>query len=266
MMIDRVYNCIRGCFANCLRHFRAGAVDPIARFLGQHIRREQCIFDVGANVGQYTSLMAKLVGPEGAVYAFEPNPDIWSEFEARVTARNVHLQRCAVSDSVRTSRQFFVDVREGMHAVASSLNHLDNLHAAGQARAVSVPTTTIDQFCGENQLIPNLIKIDVEGHELQVIRGALEIINRWRPIVVFEFWETWWDRGVRGIFDFLKHQYQLVRLQDGEIVNEFYYERRGDGCVDIACLPRADRRAQALDAALLRSDGLDVYAPPAERR
>jgi FkbM family methyltransferase len=224
------------------------------------------VFDVGANVGEYTGLMSKLVGPTGAVYAFEPNPAIWGLFEARVSTRNVHLQRHALSDSVSASCAFFVDVREGMLAVASSLNHLDGLHAAGQARAISVPTTTIDAFCLGEHVTPDLIKIDVEGHELQVIRGAAETLNRCRPILVFEFWETWWDRGVRLIFDFLRDHYRLVRLQDGETVNDFYYSQCRDGCVDIACLPRADKRAQALDAALLRSDRADAHASPVERR
>jgi hypothetical protein len=59
-------------------------------------------------------------------------------------------------------------------------------------------------------------------------------------VLVFEFWETWWERSIRHIFDYLKPAYTLIRLEDGVNVDDFYYyHHRREGIADIGCLPRA---------------------------
>jgi FkbM family methyltransferase len=205
------------------------------RFLQAHLRPGQCAFDVGANLGDYTRVMMKLVGPAGTVCAFEPNAEIADRLAARLDAPHVQIHRCALSDAVEVRRPFFLDAREGMQGFASSLERLDG--TANATRLIEVETMTIDRFCAERGLTPDLVKIDVEGHELEVLRGAVETIQSRRPVIVFEFWETWWERSVSRIFDLLRPQYRLVRIQDGENADEYYRSHRGTGIVDIGCIP-----------------------------
>ena len=55
-----------------------------------------------------------------------------------------------------------------------------------------MPVTTIDEFCRERGIVPNLIKIDIEGYEFHAIRGAREILSKYHPIVVVEFHPMNW--------------------------------------------------------------------------
>jgi hypothetical protein len=136
------------------------------------------------------------------------------------------------------SATLYVDRRDEMPAVSSSLRVLDELHALGKAHPVSVDTTTLDAFVNQTGVRPQFIKIDVEGHEIDVFRGGVDTIASLRPIIVFEFWETWWTRGVRKIFDFLAPHYRLVRVRDRVDAVEYYSHNSGTGVVDIACFPR----------------------------
>jgi FkbM family methyltransferase len=195
--------------------------------------------DVGANVGEVSRRLLRKVGSSGQVYAFEPNPELVRNHLSRVTAPNFHVYQRAVSSSVG-SATLFVDCREELPAVASSLRVLDDLHESGKVRPISVETTTIDAFVATEKIRPNFIKIDVEGHEIDVFRGAVETIRTFRPVIVFEFWETWWRKGIQNIFAFLHPHYRLVRVKDGIDAAEYYSHNTGVGVVDIAAFPRPE--------------------------
>jgi FkbM family methyltransferase len=230
--------------------------DPIVRFLSAHLAAGQCAFDIGANTGLYSRVMLDLVGPGGSVHAFEPHPETAQALTSQA-AGNLTVHRCAVSDVSKDDREFFVDTREGMLGVASSLARLGDLHAAGKVRPIHVCSVTVDEVCAREGLAPALIKMDTEGHELEVIRGARETIERLRPVIVFEFWETWWELGVRRLFDYLGRHYTMIRVQDEQVVNDFYYHDQRDGTVDVGCVPLAAMRHQPLCP--------EVLGPPGDR-
>jgi len=222
--------------------------DPMVRFIRQHVRAGQCAIDIGANVGKISQALLDCVGPTGQVHAFEPNSELVAKHLSRIKVANFHIHRQAVSSGVGTAT-LFVDRRDDM-AVASSLRVLDDLHEAGKVAPVSVDTTTLDSFVQQNNLRPAFIKIDVEGHEIDVFRGGVQTLSKFRPIVIFEFWETWWTRGVQNIFEFLAPHYRLVRLKDRIDAAQYYSHNSGTGVVDIACLPREDS-ATAFDPSRL---------------
>ena len=127
--------------------------------------------DVGANVGAYALLMGGWMRPGGRVYAFEPSAQAFAGLQAHVglngLAGVVRPVRAAVSD------------REGRAALAAEGHHgTSRLAADGERGTETVETVTIDQFCAREQIVPTLIKIDVEGWELEALRGARETIAR----------------------------------------------------------------------------------------
>lgn len=219
--------------------------DPMVRFLAAHLAQGQQAFDIGANTGLYSRAMLDLVGPGGGVHAFEPNPEL-AQALASDAAPNLTVRAAAVSDVETDDREFFLDTREGMMGVASSFARLGDLHAAGKVRPIRVGSVTVDGVCAREGLAPALIKIDTEGHELEVIRGAHGTIERLRPVIVFEFWETWWDVSVRRLFDYLGRHYTMIRVQDDQVVNDFYYQHKREGTVDIGCVPIAAMRQEPL--------------------
>jgi FkbM family methyltransferase len=225
--------------------------DPVQTFIRKHVRVGQCAIDIGANVGTISRVLLKQVGSTGQVHAFEPNTDLVNSNLLRITQSNFHIHTEAVS-STSAEATFFIDCRDDLPAVASSIRVLDDLHALGKVKPVSVMTTTLDEFIKRSGVAPHFIKIDVEGHELDVLRGANETIASFRPIIVFEFWETWWTKGIQNIFAFLSPCYKLIRLCDGVDATQYYSRTSGTGVVDIGCLPL--EVSGSFDASILNTE------------
>jgi FkbM family methyltransferase len=131
-------------------------------------------FDVGANVGAYALLLGHAVGAAGRVYAFEPSPVAFAGLREHIRlnrlADRVTAVHCAVGAEVATL-PFIVASTAGEGRLAPDAR-LDG--------ALQVPVTTIDAFCERERVTPDFIKIDVEGAELDVLRGARETIGRTR--------------------------------------------------------------------------------------
>jgi FkbM family methyltransferase len=127
--------------------------------------------DVGANVGAYSVLLGQWVGAAGRVYAFEP-----SRAAFRGLVRHIELNgRSAVVQAVAAA----VGDRDGAaDLIVADTAGESRLAGVGEARpTVSVPAVTIDRFCAREGIQPSFIKIDAEGAELAVLRGARETIR-----------------------------------------------------------------------------------------
>ena len=133
------------------------------------------VVDVGANLGYFTRLTASLVGPTGAVYAFEPDADNFLLLKENTKQfQNVRLIQNAVSDK-EGMVTFYLSPKMGMHSL---------LKKRGSGRSVTVPSTTLDRLYGETDI--HFVKIDVEGAEKLVFLGMKKLLSR-KPIVVFEY-------------------------------------------------------------------------------
>ena len=157
--------------------------------------RDVVIWDVGAHFGFHTLGFASIVGPSGYVVAFEPNPSN-RERLGRNLERNVNLASrvavlpCALSDrNGDSSLVLSRDIESG----ASSMSFLDGTMpsvdpaTAGAWDKVVVPVRTADAVVRDHAAAaPQVIKIDVEGAELLVLRGAEEIVRTIRPDVIVE--------------------------------------------------------------------------------
>jgi FkbM family methyltransferase len=149
-------------------------------FCAAFLRPGMVAFDVGANYGLYSLLFAKSVG-EGSVFAFEPEP--WN-FE-RLT-RNIALNDASAVTPIRAAVfrtdgevQLNVYPREqhGWHTLGRPAMELDGKPCRPEA-TVGVPAVTLDTFCGEHGIARiDLLKIDVEGAELDVLRGAQTLLE-----------------------------------------------------------------------------------------
>ena len=128
------------------------------------------VFDIGANLGAYSLLFAQWVGVAGRVYAFEPAPEARRGLE-----RHVRLNHC--SDRVTISGEA-VSAMRGFAQFRAAGPHGDNRLVAADDGGDSIPVrmTSIDEFCSVHYLVPSLIKIDVEGAELDALKGARRTI------------------------------------------------------------------------------------------
>jgi FkbM family methyltransferase len=209
--------------------------DPLLEFAERNLRKDADALDIGANQGLYTIPFA---AHARNVVAFEPNPELAQLLRTKGEAlENVTIVEAAVSDW-RGTTTFYVDTRPGVGAAASSLNLLSDLAASNSVRPILVSVTTVDAYVRSAGLSPSFVKIDVEGHEPAVVRGMAHTISTFRPVLVFEFWESWWNRGYRELFDYLSPMYRMTRLATGDDAYAFYTATGGNDVVDITCIPR----------------------------
>lgn len=132
------------------------------------------VFDIGANVGFFTLLASKIAGPGGAVYSFEPLPrnvDYLRRHVAANHAANVLVLPVAVSARSGTARL----------GLASNPS-MGRLADAGE---VEVRCESLDELVGSGGLpLPDFVKIDVEGAELDVLHGGAALLQRHRPAML----------------------------------------------------------------------------------
>ena len=137
--------------------------------------------DVGANIGQMASIMAKRAGPAGTVTCFEPHPEVFADLAQNVAAwrerselARIECRQLALSDNVGTA-QLCTTARFSTNRGTASLVH-DNLETPQQVH--DVVTSTLDAEIGSRFV--GVMKMDVEGHELAVLRGASIAISQRR--------------------------------------------------------------------------------------
>jgi FkbM family methyltransferase len=175
-----------------------------------------CAVDVGANVGWHALLMATLVGPAGRVFAFEPNDSTRDRLNAGIQVNDLEqvvVDPRALSDRIGTTG--FAAPKAG--ELWDGTGHMTSAAIDGHASGGSVQCVTLDAFVAERNLERlDFMKIDVEGWELSVLRGASHTLVTLAPTIVFEYDPAYVERCGGSVADlnaFLNAaRYQLFML------------------------------------------------------
>lgn len=176
------------------RFFERTELELAAAFLqpGMHV------VDVGANIGLYSILAGKRTGPAGKVWAFEPSPDSFVRLRRNLAlngCRSVQPYRIALSDLPDTVMHLKSDRGFGdayRYLVTTSVDG-----AAETEELESVPVTTLDQWaCGDGMPAVDFVKVDIEGGEWRMLRGAEEVLRaNPRVVLLFESEPDWCRRS-----------------------------------------------------------------------
>lgn len=139
-----------------------------------------CVLDVGAHIGLVSLPLSTVVANEGTVYAFEPataNVAYLVEHLASNDIANVEVITDLVGDTNRDSVDFFEsDADSGMNTIAEF--GIQRGYTAIDKRQIM-----LDNFCKDRNLKPQLIKIDAEGAEIGILKGAVETLRLHRPVI-----------------------------------------------------------------------------------
>ncbi|MCI0563480.1 MAG: FkbM family methyltransferase [Nitrososphaera sp.] len=185
--------------------------EPEYSILPSLISAGDWVIDVGANVGHYTKRFSELVGAAGRVIAFEPVPETFALLAANLQAlsvNNVTLINAAASDETNL-------VGMAMGAFDTGLRNFYRAHLSKSSDiGLQVLTLSLDSLNIKNSIA--LIKIDVEGHEANVLKGMHEIVARDQPTLIVE-------TGSREV----EHCMRTIGYTSGRL----------DGSPNILCVP-----------------------------
>jgi FkbM family methyltransferase len=184
----------------------------IIKFLIKNFKENDIFYDVGANYGFYTLLAQEFI-TKGEIHAFEPNPKIFKllrENSRLDIFKNTFLNEIALSDKIGETE--FFDREISRHSGGSSLIKLPHFK---KYRIINVKTTTLDEYI-LNHRPPTIIKIDVEGGEPLVLRGALNLIKKYKPLIIMEVGSD--DLHREAINILMEENYQAFKInKDGEL-------------------------------------------------
>ena len=193
------------------------------------VSKGDVVFDIGANFGLFTRFLSEAVGTGGQVFSFEPTPDMFavlSNSSRKLGFGNVRCLNLAVSDHPGQATMS-IPIRDD-----GSRNHyeasLETGANGGDADSFTAEMVTLDGFCEAHHVERvDFIKCDVEGHEISVLRGAREMLAKYRPAILLEVNEPLHVAGhgadVRAVIEEIGYevsvfdQGRLTPLQAGDV-------------------------------------------------
>ena len=162
----------------------------LTRFLIQRIKDNDVFYDVGANYGFYAALAKNLI-QKGEVHIFEPHPLLFSCIQRTMKGINdIFLNDVALSNTAGSIS--FFDGYGKRHSGWSTAMHAVAEQKPRYFKHITVQSSTLDKYVIDHAS-PTIVKIDVEGGEYNVLKGAETMIRRSKPMIIAELWggENW---------------------------------------------------------------------------
>lgn len=166
--------------------------------------------DVGSNLGIVSRVMARQVGPDGRVIAFEAFPENvkLSAFFNRLSghASTIQTENIAISDGMQSEVNLFPG-RDASYAEWNIVGH--DVNGRETKKFIRVPATSLDNYFPPGSTL-DFVKIDIEGAEALALRGMRRILTESRPVIVIEFHD---EAGWAGREELLNAKYDLFDIR-----------------------------------------------------
>jgi FkbM family methyltransferase len=192
-------------------------------FLRKEIKEGYIVLDIGANIGYYTLIAAKLVGKNGRVFAFEPDPTNFALLKRNVEVngyRNVELVRKAVSNKTGKIKLYLGESDTADHRIYDSHDG---------RKSIEIEAIRLDDYFIDYLGKINFIKMDTQGSESGVIQGGVKLLKKNRNVkVVTEFWPIGLKR-----FGVNPEEYLKLLMQNGFKIYELNESKRKIESADI---------------------------------
>src|SRR5262245_9066449 len=205
------------------------------------LRPGDTFVDCGGHHGLMAIVAARAVGPRGRVISFEPNPASRRLFEEGCSlngVRNVLVEGCALGDTIGSTKFY---LQSGHVSWNSSLfPEFASQSGRDAIEEIDVALTTLDAYLSDGPA-PTMIKIDAEGSEFLILRGAREVLREYRPVLSMEFNPESARAAhatVAEVQEFLESLgYRLVVLEPSR-AGSFDFRRRSSFDVERHCVER----------------------------
>lgn len=185
---------------------------PEIQFLLQKLQPGDTCLDIGSHKGGYLYWMQKRVGEQGKIYAFEPQKKLYAylkEIVGLCNYQNVVVENKGVS-AKSGKVNFFIPITKSGSSPGA---RVDNLEEETNHQKIEIEVISLDDYFQSKKIFPNLIKIDVEGHEKEVLLGAQNLLKTSKPYIImecenrhlkgasiFEIFEILIEMGYQGYF------------------------------------------------------------------
>jgi len=217
------------------------------------IKTGDVVFDVGGHHGLMAIVSSLATGATGRVVTFEPNPYARRYLETHLAlnnVRNVAVESVALSDK-NDVVSFYIqtgDVSWNSTIIEKFAGH-DSF-----SESISVRTVTLDDYIAQSNVVPDVIKIDVEGSEFLILNGARTLFREHKPVLIMEFNPLSASAAGRTISNYVEffreHSYKLLVLK-GDFLGNYKFSAREDfdeakhtrnnRLVNVICLPQSGR-------------------------
>jgi FkbM family methyltransferase len=211
-------------------------------FMQSFMPHSQVVFDVGANTGEWAA-SALSINPDITIHCFEPSRETFARLLARDLsangrAQNVIRQNIGFGASQEEKTLYIFEDESGMNSLYLRHGLEDGWGLATQQQTETIHLETLDRYCVTQQIARiDFLKIDVEGHEVEVFKGALDMLNQKRILAIqFEYGGSFIDSRIllKDIFEFFQpldysfykiypHRLQRVERYDQRLEN-FQYQ------------------------------------------
>jgi len=189
-----------------LVRFNKGWEYDTFKYLEENLGLGNVVLDIGANIGVHAMFMANIVGANGTVFSFEPNKRIANLFKTNCQLNNVH--NVVLTEKALGSRPGILNLTIPDLTLKDKLGgdawgYVTEKTSEGKILD-KVEVITLDSFFEENNILSlDLIKIDIEGAELNCLKGATETLKKYKPKIVFECFEEYQERFDYSTVDLL---------------------------------------------------------------
>lgn len=176
--------------------------------LRDHLDAGGTFFDIGAHIGYYSVLAGELVGDTGQVVAFEPLPSNAERIreQAELNDISIRVEEIALADRTGKAELSVPERRYNTTIVGADTAE----------RLLTAPVTKLDQWVTDNAVVPDVVKIDVEGAELEVLEGMTETMQQHRPTIVCEVEGRERERTEEILSTMERQGYELLKLPERE--------------------------------------------------
>ncbi|KKD39569.1 FkbM family methyltransferase [Limnoraphis robusta] len=166
------------------RDYATGAYElPIQTALAKYLKPNSVFYDIGANIGFFTVIAARLVGESGQVYAFEPVPE--NADRIRQNAEINQFSHVTVFEKAVSANPGTAELLLAHHSGGATLSTAGT--PPDLRGKMDVELVSIDDLIAQGQIKPpSLVKIDVEGAEIAVLQGMVQTLKQFQPLLIYE--------------------------------------------------------------------------------
>lgn len=194
--------------------------------LKSFLKPNAVVFDVGANVGEWTS-HALTMQPDISIHSFEPIPDIYKILATKFSHYKVSAYNLAMSDEIGKTKFYFYDDGVRQHSELSGFYNRDILRDVlhfQEPKVIQVEQDTLDHFCETHKINAiDFLKIDTEGAEWKVLLGARRLLQEQKiAMIQFEYGGCYKDAKttLKQVLQLLtSYEYEIFRIVPGGLLH-----------------------------------------------